>query len=691
MEYERVRPVDSRSPSKPTGYTPAQQPINDAVTSAFDKADASHGISPELLSQLTSQITANVLQQLKGNDLKAKISSDPGLNASNSKPASLSSPPPSTTSPPPAQEGGSATTSPIRVTDDLSPPSSFSQSHFTHPAHGHSSPERTQPSPDSHSSRTNGTPPKGTSGNNDVRPKGPVRLSTGHDATLVEKAWGQLYDEDGAPTARLGQFLRGIANHLIEDYEPKHSLVVTPAKMQQFYRETAISSELYPWDIVFDDRTSSISRLFRELGIMHHLLQEEGRYDERPDIPGLTAQGFQKWVTLLLQANPEQEFERLQKVVLDMPISNADNPKDRYPKEISRRLFPANREVAVKERIEKAMMTHCNITIPMRGNGESDTSRNPMKTESSNLSNGPPPATTNGIERERQPYSGTPSTDTSVTDDEEDMPTPQPIERERKPYSVQPGAGKIYSDGSKPSTSSIPSTSPIDPPKESHVLRARGYSTASASRYEPPNPSLPPNTNSGPKSRPIPIVSNGNRNGGAPPSAFDPYTAPAPGDIHGHLHPRTGSMHRTQSLRNRSPSTTDPFRHSEPEFASSTRPTTTFPEHRNRDYERGTYRDDSQRMSMYEIGSSIPGRERGRYRHESTGASGGISPAPGGSIPSHSYPHPQVNGREYYPGDDERYRNAAGGPARPPPPLGATPGSAGYDYGQSPPTGGYYR
>lgn len=49
-------------------------------------------------------------------------------------------------------------------------------------------------------------------------PRGKQRLehSTDHEEeTVVEKIWGPLFDHKGNPTPRLGQFLRGLALHLV--------------------------------------------------------------------------------------------------------------------------------------------------------------------------------------------------------------------------------------------------------------------------------------------------------------------------------------------------------------------------------------------------------------------------------------------------------------------------------------------
>lgn len=38
-----------------------------------------------------------------------------------------------------------------------------------------------------------------------------------------------------------------LMRHQIEDYEPKHSLVVTPIKMVKFYEDVWLAKEIYPW------------------------------------------------------------------------------------------------------------------------------------------------------------------------------------------------------------------------------------------------------------------------------------------------------------------------------------------------------------------------------------------------------------------------------------------------------------
>ena len=213
--------------------------------------------------------------------------------------------------------------------------------------------------------------------------------------------------------------------------------------------------------------------MYRDLECQHHLVQE--RYDLRPDIPGLTPIGFERWMTLMIQAHPEVEYERLQKAVLDMPISNPDDKKERFPKEISRRLFPGHGDAQIQDRMEKSMAEHAHVDFPKQANTESIKRpvvevHRPEQHRPSNASDVPPkyhpePKTSaepvyipGSLERERKPYSTVPSE--SIIDDINPIPPPsKPIERERKPYSSQPGGGQQYEDDMRTAMPSKPGRS----------------------------------------------------------------------------------------------------------------------------------------------------------------------------------------------------------------------------------------
>ena len=268
--------------------------------------------------------------------------------------------------------------------------------------------------------------------------------------------------------------------------------------------------------------------MYRDLECQHHLIQE--KFDERPDIPGLTPVGFERWITLLIQAHPDEEFERLQKAVLEMPISNPDDKKERFPKEISRRLFPGHGDRRVRDRIEDAIAEHAAVEIPRRASHEGSHSQHespplvhkPSAAEQayvpqshrSSVSFDVNPGSASGsthvspnIERERKPYSNTPSE--GAVDDTN--PPPNPIERERKPYSALPGGGKQFEDETKSREST----------------KARSESIASTA-------SRPARSESTARTRPIPV------------SNSRPMEVPRP-EVHHHRAPSNAGRRRHRS------------------------------------------------------------------------------------------------------------------------------------------------
>ncbi|KAI4186281.1 MAG: hypothetical protein L6R41_003581 [Letrouitia leprolyta] len=530
LESQHAPPRDhsaARSDASMPERTRVQpQPINDAVGSAF-----TDDVPPELIAK----ITENVLKQLKTSGIESSATPVP--------PSQTQYPPP----PPPVQQpiphspstvSGSSPSMPTRV---FTPPSPHKHSDFIHPASPQSqsgifpgtaqspqeprSPVREAQSTNFYERRTS-SPLSQTSETGQSRPKGPVRLSTAKEETTLERIWGQLFDEEGRATPRLGQFLRGLA---IEDYKPLHSIVITPDKMVQYYQDVKLSDELYPWSAVFDDEKSSISRLYRDLECQHHLVQEH--FDEKPDIPGLTPVGFERWVTLLIQAHPEEEFERLQKAVLAMPINNPDDKKERFPKELSRRLFPGSGDRKIRERLERAISLHASVDLRKRSGDREPSPPVPVhkpsihqyppassrKESSVNGENLPPSYFPSNIERERKPYSSIPTE--SAIDDTNPTPVPssQPIERERKPYSSMPGGGKQFEDDLK-----------------AQCNRPRADSTATK----------PGRSDSTARARPVPLT------GQPQPNFTRPMDMPKP-EIHHHRRaPSNVGRHRSPSFSN---------------------------------------------------------------------------------------------------------------------------------------------
>ena len=402
--------------------------------------------------------------------------------------------------------------------------------------------------------------------------------------TPLEKFWQPLFD-NGNPTMRLSQFLRGLGLHLIDDYEPKGSLVVTPAKMLQFLTETRVEQEHYPWDIIFGGKltTVSISMMFQKLLCQHHLIQD--RYDRVPTVPGLTPLGFDSFMTCLIQAHPDAGYERLAKAVMNMPISNADNKSERFPKELSRRLLPSKPNIQAEQRLVSSLDHEPYVFSTLRGG--------------SNMPPPPsmPPPNHMNNERERKPYSQ--SSQQSNAFDDEDLGSAPPVqlERERKPYTAREGAGKQYED-SRP------------PPSQ---YRQDG-SQANGSRSSRTNSGLLPQAmygSSGP-SDPVNIPNRG-------PQRLS--TGPVP--------PPMSNGNYSKSARRSPPPTRNPFARSEPDFVGSM-PTSQY----------GSALHPTQSREQYnpvDIDEEASKRYRSRSRADRPGTLGSDDdrgyPIPGRSVP----------------------------------------------------------
>ena len=175
----------------------------------------------------------------------------------------------------------------------------------------------------------------------------------------------------------------------------------------------------------------SISIMYQKLLCQHHLIQD--RYDKVPTVPGLTPLGFDWFLTCLIQAHPDTEYDRLAKAVMNMPISNADNKSERFPKELSRRLLPAQPNMQAAQRLISSLNHEQHIVANLRGSSHMPP---------------PPPSAPPGFsnERERKPYTHT-AQQSNAFDDEDLNGPPVQIERERKPYTGKEGAGKTYDEG----------------------------------------------------------------------------------------------------------------------------------------------------------------------------------------------------------------------------------------------------
>lgn len=491
-----------QSPIMSPTYMPARQPINDAVASAFQTTDSS--VSPEFI-QL---ITQSVIQQMQAHKL-----SIPTAQPVQPPQSSLATPVNQT------DNTSSFATSPITDRSQVYTPPSPRRPASMVNAHGYETGIRREFSPFHQSSDEEAvfSEPESTK----LRPEPPRRVSTEGDFTVLEKIWGNFFDNSGDSTKRLETFLRGIAVHLIEDYEPKNSLVITPQKMQRYYEEMRLTEqpEIYPWQAVFDDKASSLSRLFREpdVRVEHHLVQSTPI--ARPDTPGLTPHGFAAWMTLVILAHPDQEFERLLYTVRKMPINNPDT-KDRFPKELSRRLFPAVGDDGIANTLAKRISKFCKVDIQPRkpSNAESESAQSQSSPPSTSRKSHPPApfvedASEDSDHPEPRPAPVRSSTATNLSEakvretvsrssvstapdnpietDSSDVPTPKPLERERNPYVVRPGGGgKTYeatsSSGDEKRVKVNTSRSRRNSTAQDDLRRIKSMSASQPRRQAPP-------------------------------------------------------------------------------------------------------------------------------------------------------------------------------------------------------------
>ncbi|PNS17014.1 hypothetical protein CAC42_4978 [Sphaceloma murrayae] len=529
--YEGESSAGRSTGSPSTNATlPLRPGIHEAVNTAIDKSSSGEQYDPDLVAE----ITEHVLGALKAKGVTAQpppSRSEPAPPRSNSSvtpqqapqytarsnnsdvpPAPLHAPAPSAArhAVPPSPTSPASSAMPSRYT----PPS---PNRYDASSRGSSSPEPQFSDPGSYASKeTRGSrrdSKSSMSGPEDMNGsryrQRPVRVPSSVEETSLEKAWQPLF-ESGKPTARLGQFLRGLAKHLIDDCKPPNSIVVTPGKLADFFEATRMREEMYPWTQVFGGQLTNqaISRLYLHLRCQHHLVQF-GTQDA-PSIPGLTPQGFETFMTMLIQSHPDQEFQRLDKATRDMPISNADSPSERFPKQLTRRLFPPSGDAMQQQRLTAALS--CEPAIKLNHS-------NPLPP--------PPPITQPPMsssqhspfsERERAPYAASASFSSAIDDDDLRASSSSiPIERERKPYVAREGNGRTFEESSP------------GPPGVKLDTGARPIRAASAVPVQPPftQPTRPADmSNSAPRSHRMSMTGASNLRYGASPAhnAHNTYT-----------------------------------------------------------------------------------------------------------------------------------------------------------------------
>lgn len=183
---------------------PVQQPLKSAIGNAFEQSDAARTVDPELIAQIAAEVKRSVLDEIKQSVIASSTPAQPG-------------PPPSQQHIPPSPDSTSAS---FPTRNVYTPPS---PSYQDNP--GQQSTAQGLPSRDpTFDGNTDDLPTPRYDPNAPVeiprqdrapeRPAPAVRMAT-DDFTPIEKMWQRLFNPEGQPLPRLGEFLRGLAMHLV--------------------------------------------------------------------------------------------------------------------------------------------------------------------------------------------------------------------------------------------------------------------------------------------------------------------------------------------------------------------------------------------------------------------------------------------------------------------------------------------
>jgi hypothetical protein len=176
-----------------TGQPPTQQPLKTAIGNAFDKSDAARVVDPDLIAQITEEVKKSVLNEIKFATQQHQPS--PSYYVPPSPASTSASLPPRDVYTPPSPKHA-----------DFPPQASPTRDPLSRDLDGNDD----TPKPRHEQSAPIDIPQQRTTS----RPAPAPRMAT-DDYTPIEKMWQRLFDQDDQPLPRLGEFLRGLALHLV--------------------------------------------------------------------------------------------------------------------------------------------------------------------------------------------------------------------------------------------------------------------------------------------------------------------------------------------------------------------------------------------------------------------------------------------------------------------------------------------
>lgn len=290
----------------------------------------------------------------------------------------------------------------------------------------------------------------------------------------------------------------------------------------------------------------------------HHLISRSKAPYEAPNLPALTPRGFASFMTILILASPDNEFERLAATLREYPIANADERKERWPKELSRRLLPRTSYEMAKRRLNDALskvgiLTKPSYIPPSLSTAYPSSQPNYSSSAPSSYQGPPPIAKTNSREippsapsgsqrsssqAHRNSYAQPPastynsrgvpsdldSESTFSSDDEPDRRPSMPIERERKPYTAKEGRGKVHDEQNNGGNLSRTKSNTVPPPQPPPAQRPMSPRDA-AGNPKTVNRSEVPNTSKTINRGEVPNSSSTTRNRERAPSIAASYTS----------------------------------------------------------------------------------------------------------------------------------------------------------------------
>jgi hypothetical protein len=193
-------------------HQPPPQPNDDTTASVPETAteQSIQDVSPQLIAAITETVRKELLKQsANAEDDKKMTPLQPVVADSVKKPTKTATVEDELEAPPmqqqPSNISQSSTSSPPSASRIVYTPPSPTQASRPHAPRSESS--RSPP-------RSPSEKPTGVRFSDRPLPR-PSMGRSNMELSTIDQKWGRLFDGEGNPTQRLGQFLRGLANHIV--------------------------------------------------------------------------------------------------------------------------------------------------------------------------------------------------------------------------------------------------------------------------------------------------------------------------------------------------------------------------------------------------------------------------------------------------------------------------------------------